>query len=146
MTRKAALHAMHRACRERPRRCPHGQVGPEHSSAFTGADNACSALHHLARPERRGDSALSRYAVPAARSPAPGCLCCRSQYQLTLVNAEHPVPRGDWWEPGDVSHYICRCLSHSLDASTRIWCPRLAPPLHSPDLLFIQHQPVLHST
>ncbi|KAL8644621.1 MAG: hypothetical protein Q9226_007674 [Calogaya cf. arnoldii] len=26
--------------------------------------------------------------------------------EVTLPYPEHPVPRGDWWEPGDVSHYI----------------------------------------
>ncbi|KAL8887011.1 MAG: hypothetical protein Q9215_005347 [Flavoplaca cf. flavocitrina] len=26
--------------------------------------------------------------------------------EVTLPYPEHPIPRGDWWEPGDVSHYI----------------------------------------
>ncbi|KAI4221080.1 MAG: hypothetical protein L6R36_007150 [Xanthoria steineri] len=62
--------------------------------------------------------------VAGAASTAPAKRVVSTQWrgknlEVTLPYPEHPVPQGDWWDPGDVSHYI-----HSTARSEHPTVPR----------------------
>ncbi|KAL8679413.1 MAG: hypothetical protein Q9186_004290 [Xanthomendoza sp. 1 TL-2023] len=72
-------------------------------------------------PHGAGDTAVSWYDASSPPLANSQPVCYFTEEQLIHFNAEHPVPVGDWWEVGDISHYIYSSAPRADPNVPRAW-------------------------